>query len=242
MCKGRLCCAAIKTCGGEGAELPGLSHGPSASDPQHAPAPRGSRLAQACACGLALPPSGGAALALRGDEPARQRCEPSPVRHSRTSPCVGRRHLPAERPQGRQRAAAAGARRARRGGRARGATGPHASQNGRPHSEPSQTCSHTSFSVSLVIFMGEWKHPAGSQAQGNHSRIKTPMTGHHLTVFPDSPTSKRCPGPLGQPSLTYNRSSPTIKRGKQCCFKRTHFRHIRSRSACFTHLDTPCGP
>lgn len=76
------------------------------------------------------------------------------------------------------------------------------------------------------------------------------MYGQHLTVFPDNPTSEQRPGPLGPLSLTYNRSSPTVKRGKQCCFKRTHFRRIHSLNVCFTYfmhpvstmmLDAGCG-
>lgn len=38
------------------------------------------------------------------------------------------------------------------------------------------------------------------------------MSSHLLTVFLDNPTSVQCPGPLGQRSLTYNRSSPTTER------------------------------
>ena len=38
------------------------------------------------------------------------------------------------------------------------------------------------------------------------------MSSHLLTVFLDNPTSVQCPVPLGQRSLTYNRSSPTTER------------------------------
>lgn len=37
------------------------------------------------------------------------------------------------------------------------------------------------------------------------------MYSYRPTVFPDNPISRQCPGPHDQLSLTYNRSSPTIK-------------------------------